>query len=326
MSTKAPADRITGQPRLPVVLLRATFIAEENWRWPSHPGSAWRGAFGWALKRVVCAMRLRPCAGCMLSSSCLYPYAFNTEPPASATVMSRYDRVPHPFALHLGPMQSGELPAGSPLHLYLTLIGVASRQAAFFIRALQVAGETGIGTRRIRFVLSDVAELDPETGRTPRPLNWSTDEFRSPTPIVLVPPSRGGLFRLELQTPLRLKAQGTLVTPQRFAPAHLLSSAVRRVAMLMYFHTETQLTADYPALKRAAAAVRMTTADLRWHEMTRRSSRQGMTLQAGGLHGSITLDFNDAPDLWPFLRLGEVVQVGKGTSMGLGVCAMQPLS
>lgn len=194
MSMNAGFEGSVGQPRLPVVLLRVTFCAQENWRWPSHPGSAWRGAFGWALKRVVCAMRLRPCNGCILSSSCLYPYVFNTAPPDSASVMTRYDRIPHPFALHLGPTESGELSAGSPLHVYLTLIGVASRQAAFFIRALQLAAETGIGTRRTRFTFHDVAAIDPEAGQAPRSLRWSTDDFRTPQPTVLAPTARGACF------------------------------------------------------------------------------------------------------------------------------------
>lgn len=261
----------------------------------------------------------------MLSSSCLYPYVFNTEPPESATVMTRYDRVPHPFALHLGTMQGGELPAGSPLCIYLTLIGIVARQVAFFIRALQVAGETGIGTRRTPFKLQDVEELDVEVGGTPRSLNWSRNDFQPPQPKEVVPAPSDGSFRLDLLTPLRLKAQGRLVTPQHFTPAHLLSNLIRRVAMLMYFHTDAPLAADFLALRQASERVRLLMADLRWHEMTRRSSRQNTTLQVGGLVGAIALDFVDAPDLWPFLRLGEVVQAGKGTSMGLGVYAMQPL-
>lgn len=239
--------------------------------------------------------------------------------------MTRYDRVPHPFALHLGPLESGDLPAGSPLHIYLALIGVAARQSAFFIRALQVAAETGIGSRRTRFALQDVAEIDPNAGGVRRSLHWPADNFQAPQPTVLAPSPRGGRFQLNFLTPMRLKAEGRLVTPQRFAPAHLLSNLVRRVAMLMYFHTETPLATDYQALKQAADRVRMTAADLTWHEMTRRSSRQDTTLQSGGLRGSVTLDFNDAPELWPFLRLGEVVQAGKGTSMGLGVCSLQPV-
>ncbi len=259
----------------------------------------------------------------MLSGSCLYPYVFNTRPPESATVMTRYDTVPHPFTLHLGPPQTGWLSAETPLSVFLTLIGGAGRHAAFFVRALQLAGESGIGARRTRFVLRDVEQLDPTAPRHAMPLDWAKGRFGAPQPIPVKPASSSGEINLDILTPLRLKAAGRLITPETFAPCHLLSSLVRRVAMLMYFHTETQLDVDYRALKEDAARVTMPQSQLRWHEMTRRSSRQESIMQTGGIHGAVRLDLSIAPEFWPYVRLGEIVQAGKGTSMGLGLYSIR---
>jgi hypothetical protein len=56
---------------LPLRRTRLVLVACGAGRFPAFPGSAWRGAFGHALKRTVCVMRLRPCAGCPLERSCI---------------------------------------------------------------------------------------------------------------------------------------------------------------------------------------------------------------------------------------------------------------
>jgi hypothetical protein len=56
-----------------------TFAPRSTLLVQSYPGSAWRGAFGHALKRIVCAMRLRPCHGCALSDVCVHTAFFGPD-------------------------------------------------------------------------------------------------------------------------------------------------------------------------------------------------------------------------------------------------------
>jgi hypothetical protein len=259
----------------------------------------------------------------MLSASCLYPYIFDTQPPESATMMTLYDRVPHPFALHLGPYRQGWLAPGSPLQIHLTLIGNACRHAAYFIVAFRAAAEAGIGPRRQRFVLAAVEGVDPLGVESPWPVALDAQSFRLPPAATVAPRATPCRALLTIKTPLRLKADNRLVSPERFEPASLLVALVRRVAMLMYFHGEKRLDADFLALKMAAARVQMFDANLRWQDLTRRSARHDTVMQAGGLLGTVTLDFKAAPELWPYLWLGTIVQAGKGTTMGLGACSVQ---
>ena len=62
-------------------------------------GSAWRGAFGHALRKTVCITRLPACDDCVLVRSCPYPFLFESRTPPGATKLTRYPRTPGPCVL-----------------------------------------------------------------------------------------------------------------------------------------------------------------------------------------------------------------------------------
>lgn len=309
---------MTNAPRLPLTLTRLTFRAEEPFRLRAHAGFAWRGVFGWALKRTVCAMRMRPCDGCMLAASCLYPYVFETRPPESARKMTRYESVPHPFALYTGPVSERSLNAGDAVSVELNVFGHASRHLAYFLHAFEVAGHRGITSRRARLSLLRAESLPFDAAQQPETIYQPDGMFRAPPATEALIPACPGPVVLEVSTPLRLKENGNLVAPTTFAARHLLSSLVRRISMLMYFHTGHPLSADFRALKAAASCAQIGSRDLRWLDLTRKSSRQGTMMQMGGIVGRMEIHLGGAEALWPYLWIGQFTQAGKGTTMGLG--------
>lgn len=305
------------EPALPLVAARLTFRAESGLRLPLHPGFAWRGAFGHALKRTVCAMRMRPCAGCMLSGSCLYPYMFATEPPETAARMSRYRQVPRPFAIRADPAPADLIPEGGEVAVTVSMFGNACQHLAYVLRAFEIAGEQGFGARRTALTLLRAERAEPPAGAS-SVIYVPGGDFQRQRPAAPAPPPCPQRVEIELLSPLRLKQDGHLVTPERFAPRHLLASLVRRVSMLMYFHTDAPLEADFRGLKEAMARIPAEHAALHWLDLTRSSARQHTTMQMGGLLGAVTLGMRDAGPLWPYLWLGQFIQAGKGTTMGLG--------
>lgn len=74
-------------PVLPFSVFRFNFSTDQPIKLPQYPGSAWRGAFGHALKKTVCIVRNTPCGDCLLKSSCAYSYLFETPPPANTEKM-----------------------------------------------------------------------------------------------------------------------------------------------------------------------------------------------------------------------------------------------
>ncbi len=260
---------------------------------------------------------MRPCEGCPLTESCIHPYIFDTPRPQHAEKMRRYDRVPHPFVLQPSSPQRASAPGAGATDLSITLIGRANRYAAYVVLALAAAGARGVGPGRPVMTLRAVGMPDASG----EPGDWFAypgEPLPAAMPTAPEPPACPGLVEIRLLTPLRLKDPDGLVAPERFRPAHLLRSLVRRVSLLSYFHTDTPLETDFRGLIAAAERVRMVDSHLTWLDWTRRSARQGTTMQMGGLLGRLTLDLSAAEELWPYLWLGRWVHAGKGATMGLG--------
>jgi hypothetical protein len=66
---------------------------------PAFLGSTLRGAFGHALKEVVCMMSHRDCSHCLVADRCIYPYLFETPVPAHLPQLRGQQQAPHPFIL-----------------------------------------------------------------------------------------------------------------------------------------------------------------------------------------------------------------------------------
>jgi len=299
-------------PTLPVAAFQFDYHAEQPGGLPAYAGSAWRGAFGHALKRTVCVVRDVACADCLLYRSCAYPYIFETPPPPGSAKLRHYTAAPHPFALAVGP--DG---AQTPYRLGVHLFGRGLQYLPYIIHALDKAGAHGLGKqRRAVFRLAEVSQQDgggdwhrifaPGLALSPR------------GPVVPTPPPVPKTLRIELQTPLRLRREDRAVTAPDFQFADLFSALLRRVSLLTYFHTDTPLETDFAGLTQAAKTVRLLAPDLVWWDWTRYSTRQQASMDMGGLLGGFGLDGAEIEAFWPYLWLGQWTLVGKAATMGLG--------
>jgi hypothetical protein len=141
---------------LPTLSLSLIFEAVDPVHIPGFSGSVWRGAFGYALKRVACVMRMRPCEGCPLEASCVYTTLFDTRSVPGQGLFTATARAPHPFAL-VPEADCASLAPGERFSLGLTLAGSTGAWAPVAVRAFAEAGERGIGPGRGRLVLAEGA-------------------------------------------------------------------------------------------------------------------------------------------------------------------------
>lgn len=308
------------EPRLAIGRYRARFETEQPVRMSEFPGSAWRGALGHALKRTVCVTRLRSCRDCALYHSCAFPYFYDTPPPPGSTKMRRYETAPHPFVLRPG--ADGE----TEYVLDFTLIGQANRQLALFIHALARAAEGRKGVAGNHLCLLAVEqEAAPLGSDVWQPIYRPGHTLQALPPAHPEMPPVPAACRITLRSPLRVKREGRHVGPDAFRFADLFGHLLRRVSMLMSFHTDTPLETNFRDLMVLARQVEAHT-ELVWEDKTRYSSRQQAAMKLGGVMGSIDLSGVDLTPFWPYLWLGQWLHAGSGATMGLGSYRIEPAS
>ncbi len=304
------------QPILPIGRYRVFFEALEEVPLPPYSGSAWRGALGHALKRIFCITRQVSCSDCLLYHSCGYAYVFETPPPRDSERMRKYPAAPHPFVLVSG-MQGGIVPQGSTFVLGLSLFGRGNHYLPYFIHALERAAQAGIGGRRGRMVLLHVEQQSLSSGRWFEIYSGSGPCRVLEPEIPEVPPTPGEIT-LRLETPLRIKREGSPIGVEEFGFGAFFSNLLRRISLLSYFHGEREPEVDFKALVEAARMVEIADRDLKWFDWKRYSSRQRQEMKLGGLLGQFTISSPEAAPFWPYLWLGQYVHAGAVTSMGLG--------
>lgn len=301
-------------PILPLACLRLRFRATVDLRLPTYTGSAWRGAFGHALKRLVCVTREPTCPPCLLYRSCIYPYLFETPPDPGVGKLTQYPAAPHPYVL-IPDDHGGRVAAGETLTVDVTLFGHGNRHLPYVIHAMDQAGQRGLSKDRGALALLRVTQADSAGWRS---IYAPGADFAPLPAVVPITPPCPARLTLHLLTPLRLNSEDRLVSQDRFRFHHLFSNLLRRISLLTAFHTDDPLETDFAGLTRAARALNLNVSRLRWHEWARFSSRQDTLVKMGGLVGEIGLEGAGLEPFWPYLWLGQWTHAGKGAVMGLG--------
>lgn len=298
---------------VPLAIQRLTFelVFDEPCRLPDYPGSALRGVLGHSLRELHCVTRQRHCQGCPLLTNCGYVRFFDTpalDGPAHG------DHAPHPWALDFDTPTPTRLTAGQRLRFGITLFGDQRQALPWLILALERAGRRGLTRRQTRFSLQSV-HAEQITGLD----HWQSldrQALSAVNPLPAIPPAMPARARLYLQTPLRLKRQGSLVKPNELTPNLLLQAVGKRLHDLVTHHEQPPSDWHPPELPTQPLA--FDHAALHWEDPARWSSRQQTRMRIGGIAGIIELDLTGIEAWWPALWTAQWTHIGKLTSMGLG--------
>lgn len=285
--------------------------AEEPIRMPGYPGSTLRGAFGYALRQCVCPVGQENCRSCVIKNECIYSYIFETPPPEDAEILRKYPFVPHPFVLEVPLRPKGIYRPGSELRFGMTLIGErAAEYLMYVVSAFAEMGRKGLGRGRGRFsvkqIFSCTAEGNPV--ETKEMLSFEDAEALA----------RGyplDRLTLEFLTPVRIRYRRSLCDDLQFHV--LIRNLLRRISGLLYFHCDQHPELPVREMIRRAESVRVVRNQTRWHDWSRYSGRQKRQVKMGGVVGRMSYE-GDIGEFLPLLVLGSWVNLGKGTSLGLG--------
>lgn len=299
---------------LRIAPLRLRLVTAGPFRSPEYRGALFRGGFGQFFRDLACQTKMPSCSGCQHLAACPYSLVFETPVlPDKFSVLRKYPNAPHPFVLVPPLDQRTLLPAGAELTLDLTLIGSGIEHLPHFIAVFEAMGRSGRygGPFRIKSLVSalDAGQLVYE-GATRRIL-------RTP-PLWQMPSQHPHVHRITLDflTPLRIRTDGRYnASPDFVAITHAL---LRRIHLLTAVHGPGDGDAAWMHPLLAQADTILTeTAQFRLFQWDRHSGRQDRRIPMDGLLGTLTAA-GDLTPLAPFFHAGEWLNVGSGTSMGMG--------
>ncbi len=286
---------------------------------PRYKGSTFRGLFGHALKRTVCALKNQACPSCILRSSCTYALVFETAHALPAPENSRISAPPCPMVLEPPLTLKTDFASGEFLNCGLVLFGALNQNLPYFIYAFDQMGKIGLGKkvqgRRAGFTLESVThEGEPvytrQDGRVTLPS--CLPEFT----LSGCPDRDTDRITLNIKTPFRVNGNPT--NPPDLPFDLLIRSLVRRCTALFNTYGNGEPDLDYPELVRKAGEIKVTDNSLSWFDWQRYSARQDKKMAMGGLVGRISYQGNLGPFM-PFLDMARIVHAGKNTFFGLGM-------
>ncbi|MGQ9569288.1 MAG: CRISPR system precrRNA processing endoribonuclease RAMP protein Cas6 [Thermodesulfovibrionales bacterium] len=291
---------------------------------PSYKGSTFRGGFGYAFKRVVCAIKDKECSDCLLKEKCIYSYVFETAPPSDTKIMRKYKSAPHPFIIEPPLEKRHGYTSETELTFGLILIGRAIDYLPYFIYTFEELGRIGIGKGKAKYKLKrvicdDKTIYDAET-KTLSPSTSSLLNIESPLlnleSKILNSNYTIRHLKINFLTPTRVFYNGHLTLNLEF---HIfIRNLLRRLALLSYFHCGGEPSSwDFKGIIEKAKEVEIKESNLRWYDWERYSGRQDTRMKMGGFVGNITFEGEIKPFM-PLIKAGEVLHVGKGTGFGLG--------
>ena len=287
---------------------------------PPYKGSTFRGVFGRALKKVVCALKRQECNQCLLKQRCVYALVFETSEALQVSESSKLSAPPHPYVIEPPLTTETHFVQGSSFDFNLLLFGEVNKSLPYFIYAFDQMGKIGIGKKidgkRGLFTLMEV-KLDGHTIFTEK--TKSLDTANSLT-FLSIPGSGDypeGHFhlRLTLETPLRMKFENRLKVD---LPFHVLVRAMlRRISSLFNTYDNGEPPLDYRGLVKRAKDIHIANGSLDWFDWKRYSFRQDKSMLMGGMIGSVVYE-GKLGEFMPLIDFCTKAHLGKQTSFGLG--------
>jgi hypothetical protein len=319
---------------LPVLPLRVVMRAGEAQFVPAFAGSALHGALGRSLWKTVCAFpRRSECTGCPLFNRCAYPALFAASAPTTAGLeqLGIRDQAPRPMVL--APewtLPSGHprlIPEGAEIPFRVTLIGHAIEDLALLTVALRQMALGGIGKpqnpvpdseRTSRYARADLARISSENGGG-TVYDAATELLSAAQPVTPVAPDNHGPDGFEVEsrllTPLRLKREGMF--QGRPSPVDFALTLARRANALAALYSGGN-PIDEREVESIAQKIESEPPETRLVHVRRYSARQERKMEWPGVIGRLQWRGAALAELWPLLKFGEMVQIGKGTTLGFG--------
>lgn len=317
---------------LPIGWFRWTLACTTPVHLGKVPGAQLRAALGGVLRPFACVTHAPTCEGCRVRYACAYGHLFETIPPPTSGAWKGYENVPRPLVLHHPLGWRATYCARTTFSFDTILLGHAVPHIAhlyYVVKQLQTKG-LGFGHKRGKGRFRLVG-LDVRTPDGMRPLLDDDGQLVTLThahdlsawwPAEV--PANDAVLELQLQTAVRLTYKRQPLKADAFTAHHLINALVHRLELVVRFHGTDPAVLPTDALRAAAQDVEVLERRTYAERYERYSQRQQQRMPLHGVGGSL---FVRGPwtTLYPYLRMGELLHVGKGTTMGFGQYRLAPM-
>lgn len=298
----------------PIVRYRFEWTVTRAMYLPDYAGSAFRGAFGRALRRTSCMTHMSECQHCPLYRSCPYTMIFETPAPMTHS-LQKFSKIPNPYVIEAPDWGRRSYQPGDKLSFSIVLIGKALYHLPLVIYALQKAFLKDVvhGTANLNGVFCFNSQEGEQLIYSP---SYSQVLEHSQTLLLSNIFKPMSVAKMRFLTPLRIQENGLALSAERLTTDKILMTLCRRLGLLLELQSHSQFIIPFVELKALAQTCEIEK-DLYWQDWVRYSSRQQQKMHLGGVMGS--LELSHLPEIFSlFLYIGQWVHFGKNTSFGLG--------
>jgi hypothetical protein len=254
----------------------------------------------------------------MLLHHCDYSLLFYGARPLKAQLMRKYDTIPVPHVFQGEISQPMQVRTGELFSIGLSLIGSACYKLPVIIDSMEKMGQNGFKRQRFKASLNSVS-LQTQHGIEEQ-LYANGLLFSSAREVVPVVPDMPLFICLQWCTPYRAKAVKNNQHLKTIDISKLMMAIIRRISLLQHFYMDTPLAADFLALKKRSQQLEAACFEQSIHpsQQRRYSAKHQRHLATSGSLGYFYFSLKGLEALWPYLFLGQFLNVGQNASMGFG--------
>ncbi|MCL2761042.1 MAG: CRISPR system precrRNA processing endoribonuclease RAMP protein Cas6 [Desulfuromonadales bacterium] len=243
---------------------------------------------------------------CLNGDNCLCKKSFGQLLSSNREAVRRYQKPPLPFVFDIPVLDKPNPPE---IELGLVLVGTAMNDLTTYIAALQRLFD---GSRR---GLSgfELVSIESKSGMGDRKLLFKSDGFIDLSLLSLISAEDiKDAFKITRDisfnfiTPVRILHNGRAL--QKGVPFNILMGGLfRRISSLAFYYSK-EMDEDFKWLVKQSQDIELIESDLLWENFG--GSFQGLT-------GKMRFE-GDLTDFMPFIKLGELLHMGKGATYGMG--------
>ena len=290
--------------------------------------ATFRGAFGKVFRRLVCAFpHQEKCQECLLFKKCVFSIIFSPGATEGDNFLKKFESVPRPFTIQIKNTKD-IISTEDELKVQFVLIGKAMEYYPYVFLTIKELGNEGFGIRnkegiRGKYEIKEVIEILPD-GTERNIFNCKNPNAWLPLKGFhlkdVIEEAEVKACEIKFETPVRLKQNGRIV---QFIDFRLLiRSIITRFNALSYFYGNHLPEIDIKKLLDEAEKVNVNKCSTEFVDFNWHSSHQKTHIMLGGLIGKMGYRGNISP-FYPYLKIAEVIGVGKNTTFGFGRIKVQ---